>query len=119
MATNAVERSSRDIPVLAEFVSIWCDDHCQDRARRRWRPPRVVEHLVADPPLLCEDCQHLLGYSVGRRLLCPHDPKPACKHCPTRCYREDDRARMRAVMRYSGWRLLLRGRWWLLGKYFF
>lgn len=119
MPSEAVHRSARDIPLLAEFVSIWCEDHHGHELRAPWRPPQVVSHLVEAPPPLCTECERILGYAVGMRLLCRQDPKPACKKCPTPCYRQGHRETMRAIMRHSGWRLLCRGRWWILGKYFF
>lgn len=119
MSPETIHRSARDLPVLAEFVAIWCQDHHAEAPRSPWEPPRVVGHLFDDPPMLCSACTRVLGYAVGRRLLCPYDPKPACKSCATPCYRTGHRETMRAIMRHSGWRLLCRGRWWLLGKYFF
>lgn len=119
MSPEKVQRSARDLPVLAEFVSIWCQDQHTGVDRDPWSPPQVVRHLFEDPPELCGECEKILGYAVGMRLLCSYDPKPACKKCPTPCYRPGHRETMRSIMRHSGWRLLCRGRWWLLGKYFF
>jgi len=68
---------------------------------------------------LCPDCQALLAYALKRLERCPQNPKPACKHCPVHCYRPAYRERMRQVMRYSGKRLLLQGRFDLLRHYFF
>jgi len=57
---------------------------------------------------LCADCRELLDYAERRLEVCRHgDSKPACKKCPTHCYRPDYRARIRAVMRHSGPRLIL------------
>ena len=56
---------------------------------------------------------------MGRRLLCPHDPKPACKHCVTQCYSDKHRRSIRRIMKHSGMQLILRGRLDLILKYFF
>jgi len=114
-----IHRSRRDLPVLACFVGIWCEGHHGDREREPWSPPQRLREVFDEPlPELCFECGATLAYAVGRRVACPYDPKPACKHCPTPCYREEQRERMRAIMRYSGWRLILRGHWSLLWKYF-
>jgi len=45
--------------------------------------------------------------------------KPNCADCEIRCFPDDYRKAMREVMRFSGWRLILRGRfdliWGMLG----
>lgn len=116
----ALQRSMKDASLLTEFVEVWCEGHHGERGRRPWQPGGILGGLVDErAPELCEECIRELSYSLGRRLLCPYDPKPACKHCETPCYREDNRLRMREIMRYAGWRLILRGRFDLLWKYFF
>lgn len=57
---------------------------------------------------LCEDCRELLTYSYKRLEACRYgNEKPACKKCPTHCYASAFRERIRAVMRFSGPRLIL------------
>jgi hypothetical protein len=57
----------------------------------------------------CADCAELLAYARERLLRCPYgDGKPTCANCPTHCYRTDRREQVRAVMRYSGPRMLTR-----------
>jgi hypothetical protein len=60
--------------------------------------------------VLCENCSKLLAHSFFKRLHCPMDPKPACKHCPDHCYQARYRQEIRRVMRYSGWAMIRRGR---------
>ncbi len=57
---------------------------------------------------LCPSCAELLAYAELRLSKCPHDPKPACKDCPTHCYSPEKRGLMREVMRYAGPRMPLR-----------
>lgn len=57
---------------------------------------------------LCAACSELLSYAALRLEKCPHDPKPACKDCPTHCYLPAKREEMRAVMKYAGPRMPLR-----------
>lgn len=57
---------------------------------------------------LCPDCEALIRYAEHRLDLCPHgESKPSCRHCKIHCYTPEMRARVRAVMRYSGPRMLL------------
>jgi len=59
---------------------------------------------------LCPQCTKLLHHAFVKRTACPRDPKPQCKDCPTHCYAKVYREQIREVMRFSGMRLLLRGR---------
>ncbi|MDA8425513.1 MAG: nitrous oxide-stimulated promoter family protein [Treponema sp.] len=48
-------------------------------------------------------------YALGRLSACRYgESKTGCRACPTHCHRPPERERMRAVMRYSGPRMLLR-----------
>jgi len=102
---------ARDLRTLVRFVSVYC------RSRHRGRLRRPVELRGAHPALaqrravrLCAECGKLLAHAVVKRVRCPFEPKPACRKCPTHCYAPSYRAMIREVMRYSGWRLVLRGR---------
>lgn len=58
---------------------------------------------------LCDECDELRRYAHQRLDNCPfQDAKPACNHCEVHCYSTTMRDRVRAVMRYSGPRMLLR-----------
>jgi hypothetical protein len=50
---------------------------------------------------------------------CPFEPKPGCRHCIQPCYAGDYRTFVKAVMRYSGMRLIKSGRLDLIIRYFF
>ena len=60
-----------------------------------------------------------LLYACERRLRCPLEEKPACKHCPVHCYRPGHREKVREIMRFSGRHLIRRGRLDLLWRYLF
>lgn len=91
----------KDRYILEQFIRIYCEG--------KHRTPKGT---------LCPECADLLAYAEQRLRRCPHDPKPACKHCPIHCYRPAYRERIREVMRYSGKRLILKGRLDLLRHYF-
>lgn len=56
----------------------------------------------------CGECTDLLMYANRKLDLCPHgDGKPTCLKCPIHCYGNEERERVRAVMRYAGPRMLL------------
>lgn len=126
MTVNAKEskpvlsaRERKDVKVLALFTAVWC----------RARHDEAKTPLLLDEPglrglglerfRLCGECRELLDYAFARRLGCPLDPKPACKHCHLHCYRPGHREQVREIMRFSGRRLILRGRLDLLWHYFF
>ena len=56
---------------------------------------------------LCDDCAALWRYAMHRLSKCVfEDRKPTCAKCPVHCYAKAPRTRIRAVMRYAGWRML-------------
>ena len=97
-----MDQKQKDALILEQFVHIYCEG-------KNGSPNGQ----------LCADCADLLSYSLERLERCPQDPKPACKHCEIHCYKPVYRERIRDVMRYSGKRLLLRGRLDLLWHYLF
>ena len=97
-----LKRQQKDFKLLATFIGVFC--------RGKHESPKGE---------LCHNCAELLHYAKTRRLRCPLDPKPACKHCPAHCYAKAQLNAIRGVMAYSGRRLLLRGRLDLLWHYFF
>ncbi|CAH0529698.1 nitrous oxide-stimulated promoter family protein [Vibrio hippocampi] len=57
---------------------------------------------------LCEQCQQLLMVAETKLDRCPYgEEKPACNRCPIHCYKPEPKQQMKAVMRYSGPRMLL------------
>lgn len=55
----------------------------------------------------CAECRALIDYAWFRLDKCPFAPdKPACADCRIHCYKPEMRERIRAVMRYSGPRMV-------------
>ncbi len=101
----------RDLRVLAKFVEV----HCRDRHERASVAPARLKTLDLDAlgsgsSDLCPACSKLLAHAFAKRVRCPLDPKPACKHCSAHCYQPQYREDIRNIMRYSGRRLALAGR---------
>lgn len=59
--------------------------------------------------ILCTHCQELLDYTLKRLKHCPFKiNKPTCAKCTIHCYQLSKREEIRAVMRYSGPRMIYR-----------
>ena len=57
---------------------------------------------------LCPSCAELEAYAKKRSDLCPFmETKTFCSNCSVHCYRPEMRERIRAVMRFSGPRMIL------------
>lgn len=83
---------------------------------KREREKDVVSHMIAlycgkqhrVKTGLCPACAELNAYARQRVDACPRmESKTFCSRCPAPCYRPDMRERIRAVMRFSGPRMLL------------
>ena len=58
--------------------------------------------------VLCDECKKLDDYAKLRSDKCPFmETKTFCSNCSVHCYRPDMREKVRAVMRFSGPRMLL------------
>jgi len=56
---------------------------------------------------VCEECRKLTEYSLMRLEKCPFkENKQFCSSCKVHCYRPEEREKIRAVMRYSGPRMI-------------
>jgi len=106
--------------VLVRFTEVYC---AAKHAEQRRQPLPADFELPGIVDLrryrFCTDCSDFLQYAIERRLRCPLDPKPACKHCRVHCYKTEMREKVREVMRFSGPALIKRGRLDLLWHYFF
>jgi hypothetical protein len=86
-------------------------------SRRMEREARTVEAMIAlhcrqvhgSAEDLCPRCAALRTYARRRLEKCPFQAgKTTCARCPVHCYKPQMREEIRAVMRYSGPRMLLR-----------
>lgn len=118
LAEKATAKAVKDMAVLGRFVAVYCRDKHSDRPKTRFTY-RGIEDRVWRDIELCDECARLLAHGTAKRLLCPLDPKPSCKHCEIHCYAPGHRERVREIMRYSGKKLMRRGRVDLIYHYFF
>lgn len=85
MAEGRVEQEKK---VVEKMIKIWCAGQKHGG-------------------VLCPECRELLEYSYKRLDLCKFgEHKTFCSRCPVHCYKPDMREKIRAVMRYSGPRMI-------------
>ena len=117
---RAERKLRRDLRTLVKFVEVYCrnlHEHAP-KADARLKVPDL--DALSDRAMdLCPACSKLLAHAFVKRVRCPLDPKPTCKHCPSHCYQPRYREAMRSVMKYSGRRLVLCGRFDYLWHLFF
>ncbi len=88
-------RLKREHQTLVCMTAIYCEDH---HGQRRGD--------------LCESCAGLMSYAERRLAKCPYgQDKPTCAKCPIHCYKQQQRERVRQVMRYAGPRMPRRHPW--------
>ena len=93
MEAEKVEKKRRkEQEAVEQMIRLYCrgNRHSRDRGK------------------LCPECQELLDYARARSERCPFmENKTFCNNCKVHCYKPEMRKKIRAVMRYSGPRMLL------------
>lgn len=118
-AVRLTRREAKDLKILALFTSVYCRVHHPGPYRGLAVDNDDLRRLALHKYPVCADCAGFLNYAFERRLRCPLEEKPACKHCPVHCYKPGHREKVREIMRFSGKYLIMRGRLDLLWHYFF
>ena len=90
MSKNTVEQKrEREKRMVAEMIALYC---------------RKNHHTGKE---LCPECRSLLDYAQQRSEHCPFmENKAFCSNCRVHCYKPEMREKIRAVMRFSGPRML-------------
>ena len=86
----------------------------QDINTKREREKAMVTQMIAPycrknhrGKALCPDCAALTGYARQRSDKCPFmESKTFCSNCKVHCYKPEMREKIRAVMRFSGPRMM-------------
>ena len=117
--TSLSKKEYKDLRVLVTFTAVYCQHHHDALTTGVDIGSESCEPLTSGKYQVCPECREFLSYAIARRINCPLDPKPVCKHCPVHCYKPDYRQQVKDIMRFSGKHLLLRGRVDLLWHYFF
>ncbi len=113
------QKEIKDLKVLLQFTSVYCKVHHNEKKSVIATDEVQFHRLPLQKFPVCTDCQEFLLYAFERRLRCPLEEKPTCKHCHVHCYKPGHREKVREVMRFSGQYLIKRGRLDLLWHYFF
>ena len=83
-------RIKRESKTVKEMIALYCRKHHSSNG-------------------LCPECLSLMEYAYQRLERCPfQEGKTTCAKCPVHCYNPIMRERIRAIMRYSGPRMLYR-----------
>ncbi len=91
MALNIQTKREREKAMVSEMIELYC--------RKR--------HGRKDG--LCPECAALAAYAGQRSDKCPFmETKTFCSNCRVHCYQSDMREKIRAVMRFSGPRMIFR-----------
>ena len=86
-----------------------------DLEAKRSKEKKTVEYMIRlycrknhhPEEELCGECRELLDYAVTRIDRCPFmENKTFCSNCRVHCYKPRMRERIRAVMRFSGPRMI-------------
>ena len=117
---SEAKKIKRDVKILGSFIQTFCANNHLDNHKSSVYAKGMAGEFLSDVSIkLCSDCTKLLLHGVGKRIVCPCDPKPRCKKCPIYCYHDEYRKKIKEVMRFSGAYLIKRGRLDLTFKYFF
>jgi hypothetical protein len=109
----------KDLKVLLQFTAVYCRVKHEGAKLSITTAEPELQTLPLQKFPVCKECREFLLYAMQRRLCCPLDDKPVCKHCPVHCYKPEYRQKVREIMRFSGQYLIRRGRLDLLWHYFF
>ena len=109
----------KDLKVLLQFTAVFCSAKHTVNKVVITTDESEVQRLPLHKYPVCNECREFLLYAFERRLGCPLEEKPLCKHCPVHCYKPEYREKVREIMRFSGQHLIMRGRLDLLWHYFF
>ena len=85
-------RIIREKKTIKAMIKLYCKDHHGNQKDK-----------------LCSECKELFEYAIMRLDKCPFkEKKTTCAKCSIHCYKPNMRTKIRAVMKYSGPRMLLK-----------
>ncbi len=117
----STDKRLKDLRILGNFIAIYCQENhkTKEHTAFAFKDEKLNSALSGPKLMLCQDCGRLLNHGMAKLMMCPYNPKPMCKKCPTHCYAPGYRQRMQEVMRFSGMYLIKHGRFDLLFHYLF
>lgn len=95
---KVAKRRAREAQTVSQMIALYCACH-------HAKEVRCTQGHCGEP--LCDECAKLDAYAVLRTQRCRKmDVKTSCDECENHCYRPEERARIREVMRYAGPRMI-------------
>lgn len=95
---KATRRREREKMTVSQMIAIFC-------AGNHGAEGRTQAGHCGEP--VCEECAALDAYAIERTQRCRQmETKVSCEECGTRCYRPQERQRIREAMRYAGPRMI-------------
>jgi len=89
--TKLHPRVDRERRTIEAMIRLFCRDHHESREG------------------FCEECAELMTYAEKRLEKCPYqEDKPTCTNCPIHCYKPERREQVKAIMKYSGPRMIFK-----------
>lgn len=89
MAKNAESKRDREKRMVSQMIALYCSKK---------------HHTKGE---LCPECAELARYAGQRSDKCPFmETKTFCSNCRVHCYKPEMREKIRAVMRFSGPRMI-------------
>lgn len=98
-------KREREKRVVSLMILLYCRKNHKNRAESKlsWD-----ENKNAKGYKLCTECASLQEYAMLRSDKCPFmETKSFCSNCKVHCYKPQMREQIRAVMRFSGPRMML------------
>jgi hypothetical protein len=82
------DRIAREKKTVEKMISIYCR----------------YNHRTAE---LCNECSEMLSYAHNKLDKCPFgSDKPACNNCLVHCYRQQEKEKIKEIMRFAGPKML-------------
>lgn len=96
---SIARRREREMRTVSQMIALYC-------RKNHVRSVRAEVAYCGEP--VCAECLELDAYAVERTRRCRKmDVKTSCEACGNHCYRAAEREKVRAVMRFSGPRMLV------------
>lgn len=94
------EKFDSEVATLKKFYELYCKNKHNDlqsfstNLEYKNKDTQVELHL-------CTQCYKNISYSFDRLNDCPHEIKPRCRTCPSKCYGKKEWGTAAKVMKYS------------------
>ncbi len=95
---QVARRRAREMRTVSQMIALYCKGN-HDATERT--------HTAFCGEPVCEECKNIDDYAHLRTERCKKmDVKTSCNECENHCYKPGEQKRIRAIMRYSGPRML-------------